>query len=399
MKNIGILFSQLAGGGVFQYGLSVADALINYSNNFSYSIFYYGSENPKDSLRIKSPENVRFIALGAEANSLIQKSQFLLNLLLSQPIFVTNKKNKKILEKNNIDLLIIPFPFLLGFEARIPYIVAIPDIMHRYYPQFPEYHFKTRIKRDLVYKNAAKHSFFSIVDSSQGKADLHKFYNIPNEKIKIIPYIPPGYIYQYQEMSEDSAEKILAKHNLPNKFLFYPAQFWYQKNHLRLIKAISLLKKELDVEISLVLTGSAKANEENYQKVKALINELNLGQQVFHLGFVSDEEIGALYKKSLALVFPTLIGPTSIPPLEAMVMRTPVLCSNLFSMPEQIGEAGLLFNPFDIKDIAEKIYKIWTDEKLRIQLVKKGEERLKDLTLENYAQKWENIIKQTLKYE
>ena len=111
---------------------------------------------------------------------------------------------------------------------------------------------------------------------------------------------------------------------------------------------------------------------------------------------MADNEIVALYKKSIALVFPDLLGPTNIPPLEAIVLGTPVICSNVFSMPEQIGEAGLFFNPYDINDMAQKIYKVWTDNDLRIKLIAKANEKAKSLVLEKYAEKWEKVIDEAL---
>ena len=66
-------------------------------------------------------------------------------------------------------------------------------------------------------------------------------------------------------------------------------------------------------------------------------------------------------------------------------------------MPEQVGDAGLLFDPFSIGNMAEKIYRIWIDENLRQELVKKGYQRVKNLTLENYAKQWEKIIEEGLK--
>ena len=123
-----------------------------------------------------------------------------------------------------------------------------------------------------------------------------------------------------------------------------------------------------------------------------LIKTLNMQNQILNLGYVTDIEVVALYKKAVALVFPSLFGPTNIPPLEAMVLGIPVVCSNLFSMPDQIGDAGLLFNPFDVKDMALKIHRIWTDEKLRSDLRKRGYKKVESLTLENYARQWEKII-------
>ena len=73
-----------------------------------------------------------------------------------------------------------------------------------------------------------------------------------------------------------------------------------------------------------------------------------------------------------------------------------MVSSNVCALPEQVGDAGLIFDPFNIEDIAEKIYNLWIDENLRAELVQKGYNRIKDLTLENYAKQWEDVIKEAL---
>lgn len=395
-KNIGILFSISRKMGVFQYGLSIAEGLINYINDFNYTILYFGEESPKEFLKAKSLENVNFISLDGRPNSWTGKIEMLVNILTGNPLFVINKKNKDILKNARIDLLIIPFPLLFGFENKIPYIVSVPDIMYKYYPGFPEYSFRKRITNNLVYGCAIKHSVLNVVDSLYGLEDLRKFFNTPQENIRVIPYIPPGYIYRLKNMSQEIINNSLKKYNLPKKFIFYPAQFWFHKNHLRLIKALKLVKENKATKISLVLVGDPGANNENYKKVVSFIEKAGLKKQVFILGYVLDQEMVALYKKALALVFPTLIGPTSIPPLEAMVLGTPVMCSNLFAMPEQIGGAGLFFNPFNPEDMAEKIYQLWTGDKLREKMIKKGFIRAKKITPDGYTKKWENVIKEAL---
>ena len=104
-----------------------------------------------------------------------------------------------------------------------------------------------------------------------------------------------------------------------------------------------------------------------------------------------------LYKLSTALVMPTLFESVSLPIWEAFYLGAPVVSSNVCALPEQVRDAGLLFNPHDIEDMAEKIYKIWNDESLRKELVNKGYERIKNLTLENYSKQWEEIIRECIK--
>lgn len=391
--NIGILFPPTKSvGGVFQYALSVADSLINCSDKFQYYIIHYDTENPNRFVNLKS-NKVQFISIQSDSTPFLKKIPCLLNLVFGTNVFSV-RKSYAVLENAKIDFLIIPFPSLFGFRNGIPYIASTPDLMHKYYPNFPEYPLRVRLTRDIVYRYSARYSVLSVVDSQQGLEDLHRFLGIAKEKIRVIPYMPPGYVYEYKDMDLETAGSVLAKHNLPERFLFYPAQSWYHKNHIRLIKALELIRQTHKVKIPLVLVGFPK---ESYERVMNLIEELNMNDQVFHLGYVPDVEIVALYKKSAALVFSSLFGPTNIPPLEAMVLGTPVLCSNLFSMPEQVGDAGLLFDPFSIEDMREKIYRIWIDENLRQELVKKGYQRVKNLTLENYAKQWQKIIEEALK--
>ncbi len=395
-KNIGILFSSSRKMGVFQYGLSIVEALVNFTDNFDFTILYFDLENPKDFLKVKSLEKAKLVSLNGKQNNFLEKIKFALNCFLAKPVFITNKKNKEILKEAKIDLLIIPFPLLLGFENKIPYIVSVPDMMHRYYSYFSEYSFKNRIIRDIVYKVAVKHSILTIVDSQWGSNDLQKFYKTPKEKIHIVPYLPPGYVWQYKDMDLIEATNLLRKYNLPEKFIFYPAQFWEHKNHLNLIKSIKILEEKFKEIIPLVLVGDEKANSKNYNNIIKLAERLNIKNRVWHLGYVEDKEMVALYKKAIALVFPTLIGPTNIPPLESMVLGTPVLCSNLFAMPEQVGDAGILFDPKSPEDMAEKIYKVWTDEDLRKKMIEKGYQKVKNLTFENYAQMWISAVKKAL---
>lgn len=392
MANIGILnlTSTIGTGGVFQYIITLIESLKNDSRH-KYLIFYEDLEFKKFYADSRS---CKLLFISANENKLSKMTRKIATLLdLKSPLL----GKYRILKDHKLDLLINPVSSPIGFHLGFPYLVVIYDVMHRYYPSFPEYSLKARITRDLIYKRTAKHSIFTIVDSNKSKEDLAHFYKIEKEKIKVVPYCPPFYIYKYKDLEQSFIKKVINKYDIPNKFIFYPSQFWYHKNHRRLIESLHLLKEKYEIEIPVVFVGSPKSDsKETFPKVTRLIKELNMHEQILYLGYLSEEEVVGLYKKATALVFPSLIGPTNIPILEAMVLGTPVVCSNLFSMPEQVGDAGLLFDPFNVEDMAEKIYKIWTDENLRQELIKKGYERVKDVTLENYAKQWEMVIEEAL---
>jgi len=319
MTNVGILMPLPKGGGIFQHALSIAYSLTKYSNKFNYKIIYYDN-TPINWLKNQHSNEKDFIFLSSKRSSLIKKIKLLFNLILLN----TPPKNetKPQLKNANIQLLVIPFPSLFGLHNNIPYIVAIPDLMHRYYPAFPEFPLKARITRDIIYKYASKYSILTIVDDNQGIEDLNKFFKISAENIHVIPYVPQPYIYEYRSMDLKTVEEILQKYNLPERFLFYPAQFWYHKNHINLIKALIFIRDKYNFKIPLVLVGYPK---ESYGKIMNFIKENSINNQFIHIGYVSNKEIVALYKKSVALVFPSLFGPTNIPPLEAIVLGTPVV--------------------------------------------------------------------------
>ena len=370
--------------GGYQYSLSVTHALLS-SNRHEYCIFHSDTRgSPYETIKSKS------ILIPQKENLLItlcRRLAIILNLR-----FPLGKY--RIIDELDCHLLVIPQTAgLAGCYLKTPFITCIHDIMHKYYPHFPEYPGYVKIKRDMTYAKAAKNAVFTIVDSEQGKEDMVNFYNISSERVKVIPFIPPPYVFLNKAMTSKVAEELIARFNLPDSYLFYPAQFWFHKNHERLFESLLLLRKQYQEEIPVVLVGSEKSN---LAQMMSVVDKLRMKSQVYYLGYVSDQEIVALYRKARALIFPSLFGPTNIPILEALVLGTPVACSNLFAMPDQVGGAGVLFDPFNIGDMAEKIYLIWKDRKLRKRLVEKGYEKINDLTYENYANKWNQVIDEAL---
>lgn len=289
----------------------------------------------------------------------------------------------KMIRKNRISLLICGQQgvFLPKYSCKV--MRPVHDLMHRYEPEFEEIR-STYELRELLFRSVARLSDIVLVDSELGKKQFSEsYYNkIHFPCIGILPFVAPRHIRNKKE------EYI----NTPSKYIFYPAQFWEHKNHINLIRAVKLVK-EKEKDICLVLVGSEK---NAFQKIKKEINQNDLQENVCILGFVSDEQITYLYRHAVALVMPSYFGPTNIPPLEAMALGCPAIVSNKYAMEEQVGDAGLLFNPDSPQEIADCIMKVWNNEELRQQMIEKGYQRIKKWTEIDFKKRFISIVRKTI---
>ncbi len=393
-RRIGVFFPSRNGGGVFQYALSIADSLVNYAHRFDYAVIHYDGEKPE--LLFDDNADTEFIAVPNPAGlGVLTRALHFLSVATKNTVFTVKTMHAAIKNKG-IDMLIIPTPFSYDLPLGIPFVASIPDYMHKHEPW--QNSLKSRIARDIIYTTFARQASRLVADDEQTVSDLVKFARVPADKIDVIPYIPPSYIYKYSGMSRGEAAATLEQFGIPRRYVFFPAQFWESKNHVRLVEALHKIKTEKGVVIPLVLVGSNRGHYAPvFQKMDRRTKELGLERDVYYLGYVEDKEMVALYKQAVALVAPSLQGPTTIPPLEAMLTRTAVITVDKYRVPEEVGDAGLLFDPLDVGDMASKIYAVWSDDKLRELLIRNGTKKVeRDLGLETYAKKWEHVLDKVL---
>jgi len=290
--------------------------------------------------------------------------------------------------REQCDLWIFPSQDPWGYLAPVPALATIHDLMHRYERRFPEIGTNWQYAwREWHFKNTCKWSHGILVDSQLGKQHIIDSYQIDPSRLHVLPFIAPSYLDDKKLLVDSIPDTCL-----PKKFLFYPAQFWEHKNHKRLVKAIFLLKSRFP-DIKLVLAG-AKKNE--YTSVQNLVIQLGLVEDVIFLGYISDNEMGHLYRRARAMIMPTFSGPTNIPPLEAMKSGCPAAVSNIYAMPEQTKGAALLFDPESVEDIATAIAKLWEDDELCRELSERGEIVCGEWTKEHFDTRVSKIISEIL---
>ena len=170
---------------------------------------------------------------------------------------------------------------------------------------------------------------------------------------------------------------------LPRDFLLYIARLEHPgKNHVRLLEAFAELQGLAHRPYNLVLVGGRWNGAE---VIEAKVKELGMEKQVIFPGFVPDETLPLLYAAADLLVFPSLYEGFGIPLLEAMASGTPVCASNISSIPEVVGDAGLLFDPMEPTAIAVAMHRLLEDQVLRDRFIARGLARAKNFTWDRSA--------------
>lgn len=296
--------------------------------------------------------------------------------------------SERTLLDQNCDIWCFPAQDYLAYSLPAPTVGTIHDLMHRHEAHFPEVSsWGLYRRRETHYKNMCRHAQAILVDSMVGKEHVMTAYCIQAERVHVLPYAAPEYIRSTTPPSDFNE-----RYQLPEQFLFYPAQFWQHKNHERLLEALALARRKYP-QISLVLAGSDKNSKSG---VLATIARLGLGDAVQFLGYVPDEYMSELYRRASGLVMPTFFGPTNIPPLEAMTVGCPMAVSDIYAMREQSGDAAIYFDPLSVQEIASAIDELVGNTELRLHMIAEGSKRATDVTQSTFNERFQDIIKSVL---
>ena len=366
-KNIVLVLTmQPFDGGKYQYCLTFIEALQKISGIEITALYY------DDAWASLLPENFNCIRVERE-----NKLNLLFKLffeIFPGGIFILRNFSKYFIELQkkifevNPDYVIYPGNENSSYQNKFKSICPVFDIMHKY-EKFPEISsFKLLFLRNLHYERLGKFSNILFFDSKLGKEQFIDNYKVNNKcKLFVLPYIRPNYTEALRDIEIEKLNK-----QLPEKFIFYPAQFWAHKNHIKLINAVHILNNQFNIDVSLVLVGAKK---NNYEKTLSLIQAHNLSNKVMVLDYVSNEELVYLYKKAYCLVMASLLGPTNIPQLEAIGLGCPVFVSDVYASREQLGDAAIYFDPNDSLDLANKIRDLFNSNELRENLIFNGFKR------------------------
>ncbi len=287
---------------------------------------------------------------------------------------------------------VIHFPYQSFVLCALPSVFNPHDLQHVHYPQF--FTPQQIARREVIYRAGCHFAHTVVVGSQWVKQDIIHHYGVNPGKIQVIPWAPP--IQVYPEPSPEQLREVQVKYQLELPFALYPAMTWPHKNHLRLLEALAYLRDRENLIIRLVCTGSKYPR--HWPQIEERLHALRLEGQVKFLGLVPPEDLRAIYRLAQFVIVPTLFEAASGPVFEAWQEGVPVACSSVTSLPEQAGDAALLFDPYSVEAIADAVLRMATNERLRRDLVEKGKRRLQGFSWERTAKAYRAVYRRAARH-
>jgi glycosyltransferase involved in cell wall biosynthesis len=285
---------------------------------------------------------------------------------------------------SDLELDVVHFVVQEYIRTDKPTLFNPHDLQHLYYPEFFSDYQLSR-KRE-VYSTGCKEADIVDTPSRATKKDVVEHYEVNPDKVQPVPLGPPVGIYD--DVTKSEFAEVKAAYDLPTSFILFPSKTWPHKNHLRLVKAIKYVEETFDEEIHLVCTGR---QTDHWKKVEIEIKELSLEDRISFLGYVDVNHLRALYELSRCVVLPSLFEGGGFPLLEAWEFETPVVCSNVTSLPEKGGDAATYFDPMSVSAMGEEIYKVWSNGSLRDKLIRNAKQRRKRFSWKRTAEIYQKL--------
>lgn len=269
-------------------------------------------------------------------------------------------------------MTISPFPARGG-----KYLMTVHDLAWLVMPELykPRHRYEWSVHQRRMLRRADHY----VAVSEWTKRDMVEYLRIPSERITVIP---EGARERFRPVDPSQVKTTLSKYGLDAPYFLTVGDMNPRKNHLRLVRAFAAVLKRSSEPVSLVFCGSLGHRG---NRVVQEVQRLELTDSVRFLGRLADEDLVGLMNGARALVFASLYEGFGLPILEAMACGTPVITSNVTSMPEVAGDAALLVDPTSEIEIVEAMWQALSEPKVRDDLVERGRKRATMFTWERTA--------------
>jgi glycosyltransferase involved in cell wall biosynthesis len=320
---------------------------------------------PQDLPRIRIPgPNFRAVVEPAKPYSISEQVRIPMTLL-----------------REHIDLFHAPH-YVLPPAIHCRSVVTIHDCIHLMFPQYLPGRLAHAYAK-LQLWTAAHRSDHILTVSEASKLDILRRFRIPADKVTVVYNAIDARLAR--EPADEEVDRVIARYQLRDPFALYVGNIKPHKNLERLIEAFHQLRQESAFEaLKLVIIGDEISK---YQGLRRAVHVHKLHKHVRFFGFVPLDTLAVLYQLASVFVFPSLYEGFGLPPLEAMYFGTPVVTSNVSSLPEVVGDAAMLVDPYSAESIADGMRRVLTDEHLRAFLRERGMARAREYS-------WEQSVRQ-----
>lgn len=273
---------------------------------------------------------------------------------------------KKDLKRNEIELYHgLSHEIPIGIQhSGIKSVVTIHDIIYKTYPAM--FTAIDRLIYDRKFRYSCKHADKIIAISECTKNDIMQYFGTPADKIEVIYQAINPIFYQMQD--SEKARQTVASYHVPDDFLLYVGSINSRKNLLSVIKAYALLPRDLQIPFVIIGKGGQYKDEVlKYAASRQLMSKLILIDNLH-----DSQTLQAFYQQAKLFIFPSVYEGFGLPVTEALLSKTPVITSNVSSLPEAGGSAPVYVSPYDIEAIAEGIKHILNDTADRARMIEEG---------------------------
>jgi len=285
-----------------------------------------------------------------------------------------------LLKTYGIDLLHSPM-YLMPLATNLPTVITVHDLVYRVFPETTNW--KNRVALQAVLPCSIKKARRIIAVSENTRKDILKYYPNASPKIKVIPLGCDERYTMASDQDFDNPQNSLP--GLPKHYILTVGTLEPRKNLVRLFQAYKLLRQNFpELKQKLLVVG---ARGWQFADILTELQTLGLSEQVILTDYVPDEKMPLIYHRADLFVFPSLYEGFGLPPLEAMVMGVPVVSSAAGSLQEVVGDAALLFDPYDINDMCLKMAEVLSDPQRQEAMRLAGFRHAGKFTWENAARK------------
>lgn len=297
------------------------------------------------------------------------------------------------LKKESVDIYHIPQNGL-GICDSIPCkkVVTVHDLIPYILPETVGKSYLSKFLKEMPKIIELSDGIITVSECS--KKDILKFFSIDEDKVFVTPLAADS---KYKPLDKVKCQEILRKnYNIDKPFILYIGGFSPRKNVSSLMIAFSKVRKNLDREHDLVIVG---ANKDEGGLLKELCLDLKIESNIRFTGFVPEDLLPVFYNACEVFAYPSLYEGFGLPPLEAMSCGTPVITSNISSIPEVVGDGGILIDPFNMKNLMYSLEALLNDKTIRDEITSKALKRASNFSWEKTSEKTVQIYNKILSYE